>query len=246
MKKILLLCLCVILLTSCAPAKTTEKAEFSFEQMLNMNIGYVAFLNTWPICYNFNEYETMQFVDKKKIGALAIMECVDTTHYITYLVEDSSGVPVVGGHTINKCKITYVHKEYNGFDLGINDYVDIKQSYYIIPTDVNDMADMLVSFGASYEKNSNGEYISLEPVIGEYVLTKNNSVNEYSLNLCDQNTLPMAKGRSYTGILIKTDDGYKFAYLYPIDNAMQYNSFYMREEPTINIAKEVQGLILDK
>lgn len=213
--------------------------SISYDTLLQLPKTYIG--EPHGILYeSFNHYKTEMFSENKMSGAIASVECIDTTFYIT-VRHDGEDI-MLSGKAIAKCKVTALKETFNNFSSKSNSIVEVEQNYYIMPTNEHDTLDMLESFGAVLEKDETGEIIGMDINDGDYVLKYQEGV-AYTLKI-RPDTLPLEKGKSYTGVIISCDGKSDINFLSPVESTQRYEGFQMSQSVK-NIAAEIKGAFVN-
>ncbi len=210
------------------PSDNSEKVKsgFDYNLILQMPKKHTSIVES--IEYeSLDEYKNKTFTENKHNGAIASVECIGTTFYIT-IRHDGEDI-IIGGKAVAKCKITSIKEEFNSFADKVGTVFEFDQNYYIMPANINDEMEMFKSFGAVFSKDSNGEITGMELPDGDYVLEYKEGV-EYILNLALYgDALPLEDGKEYTGIIISRDSKYGMSFISPIEDTQRYEVFSMSQ-----------------
>lgn len=203
----------VLLFSGCSSNKSdnesTQKPAFPQDVILKLPKSYVS--HSDYAYSSVEEYKNEVFVQRQTPGSLVLYECVDYTPYITIRHDGES--LYIEGKTVVKCKITSVLESFNGHKISKGQYIELKQGYYIMPQNDQDVMKMLESFGAKIEKDSDGNPIDAKISDGDYVLQYDENV-EYELKL-SHNDVVMEVGQQYKGFITASDDKYFVSYVFP-------------------------------
>ena len=210
-----------------------EENNFNYDLLLQMPKEYIDVKDN-AVYDSLEQFKAQTYSNKDVFGAIATIECIDTAFYITVGPDTE-----ISGKTVSKCKIV-ADETFNDYDIKFETIVEIVQNYYLVPTNEEDVIDMLESFGAEFKIDSMGCCFEINLKEGDYVLQIKDGVS-YTLKLQD-NVLPMEPGVKYTGAIIICKKAITAQYLLPVEDTQRYDSFQMSKS-VMNIATEIKNNI---
>lgn len=233
----------ILLFTGCmnTPSDNSSKTEsgFNYDLILQLPQSYVGEADN-VVYESLDNFKTKTFSQTQTKGALSSVECIETIFYIT-IRHDGEDI-MVSGKAIAKCKVTSVRETFNNYNIKVGSIVELEQDYYIMPQNEKDSLDMFESFGATFQKDSNGEIIGMKIDDGDYILKYNKGV-EYMLKI-NHDVLPLEAGKSYTGAIVSYESRNTILYLAPTENTQRYEVFQMSQSQ-INLATEIMNEVIN-
>lgn len=145
----------------------------------------------------FNSYE--QYRDRVTNFSCVEFKCLSASYYV--VVSDGK----LGGETVLRCEVTRVSEEQNGAGLAVGDTIELTQSNYLSPKDVEDVFAFAMSHGQITGKIKDGRYSIVKSPFIEYEFMY------YSV------FIPIEPGQSYTAAVMEGNVTHRAQMILPSD-----------------------------